>query len=67
LKRGDVRLTLRSLHSVLEIPQSGDRIYAHHASFLDFLQDQQRSSTFYVGPGSQHRKKLACSVLNAIS
>ncbi|KAJ7093810.1 hypothetical protein C8R44DRAFT_718714 [Mycena epipterygia] len=68
LKTDDVRLTLRSLHSVLQVPQDGyHRIYPHHASFFDFLQDQRRCLEFYVGPGSEHCIKLAYSVLKAIS
>ncbi|KAF8166810.1 hypothetical protein K438DRAFT_1941630 [Mycena galopus ATCC 62051] len=53
LEPGDVRLILRRLHSVLDIPLNSDAlISAHHASFLDFLQDQRRSSIFHLDPES---------------
>ncbi|KAJ7934426.1 hypothetical protein B0H13DRAFT_1591649, partial [Mycena leptocephala] len=46
LKPGDVQLILRCLHSVLDIPPDSSLhyvIHVHHASFLDFLRDPQRS------------------------
>ncbi|KAJ7488788.1 hypothetical protein B0H11DRAFT_1720318, partial [Mycena galericulata] len=43
LKSGDVRLTLRNLHSVLNIGSENEVITVHHASFLDFLHDRRRS------------------------
>ncbi|KAJ7818364.1 hypothetical protein B0H13DRAFT_404730, partial [Mycena leptocephala] len=49
LESGDVALTLRDLHSVLNIGSEDQVITVHHASFLDFLNDRQRSSTFYIG------------------
>ncbi|KAF7345847.1 putative nwd2 protein [Mycena venus] len=67
LKSGDVRLTLRNLHSVLSIGSEYEEITIHHASFLDFLHDRQRSSNFYIGPGSEHRMNVACAVLQALS
>jgi hypothetical protein len=72
LKRGDVQLILRGLHSVLHIPQPEDDndcwrwISVHHASFQDFLNDQSRSGKFYVG-GPQHQVELGKSVLKALS
>jgi hypothetical protein len=48
MQPGDVQLILRGLHSVLDIPSDSGVISAHHASFLDFLQDAQRSSIFYI-------------------
>jgi hypothetical protein len=65
LDHGEARLLLRGLHSVLHVPSDesepdDDTVYAHHASFLDFLDDPRRSGTFYVG-GLQHRIDLARS------
>ncbi|KAJ7880937.1 hypothetical protein B0H13DRAFT_1630200, partial [Mycena leptocephala] len=60
LQPGDIRLILRGLHSVLEI--GPDKISAHHASFLDFLQDPQRSSIFHIDLGN-----VACPVLKIFS
>ncbi|KAF7330621.1 NACHT domain-containing protein [Mycena sanguinolenta] len=46
LAPGDVRLTLRGLHSLVRVDESQIRI--HHASFYDFLQDQRRAGIFYT-------------------
>ncbi|KAJ7093801.1 hypothetical protein C8R44DRAFT_558405, partial [Mycena epipterygia] len=43
LEPGEVRLTLRGVHSVLRVPHTEDYIYPHHASFFDFLRDRARS------------------------
>jgi hypothetical protein len=72
LKPGAVQLILRCLHSVLDIPSDSpdflcDVIHVHHASFLDFLRDPQRSLIFHVGPGSQYPTRLVRSVLEALS
>jgi hypothetical protein len=48
----------------LSPPQSGV-ISVHHASFLDFLQDSQRSSIFHIG--LETRTNVACAVLKALS
>ncbi|KAJ7016409.1 hypothetical protein C8F04DRAFT_537299 [Mycena alexandri] len=67
LETGDVRLILRGLHSVLDIPAEEDtRISAHHASFLDFLRNSSRSGPFYVG-SSQCRHNLTHHILKAYS
>ncbi|KAJ7245800.1 hypothetical protein C8J57DRAFT_1190786 [Mycena rebaudengoi] len=69
LKSGDVRLTLRNLHSVLCIPEPEhfwQSISMYHASFRDFLNDPTRSGEFYVG-GLQHWVDLGKSVLKALS
>ncbi|KAJ7702080.1 hypothetical protein B0H16DRAFT_750441 [Mycena metata] len=63
LKAGDVRLTLRDLHSLLMV---NARITVHHASFRDFLHDPTRSGPFYVG-SSQHRDNLVRDILKAFS
>ncbi|KAJ7907995.1 hypothetical protein B0H13DRAFT_1617931, partial [Mycena leptocephala] len=66
LERGDSRLILRGLHSVLEVPPNPykrfDFIYAHHASFLDFLDNEGRSRDFYAG-GLSTKMDLAGSFL----
>ncbi|KAJ7028929.1 hypothetical protein C8F04DRAFT_48621 [Mycena alexandri] len=50
LHPGDTRLILRGLHSVLSVSDfEFGTISVYHASFLDFLQDQRRSSGFHVG------------------
>lgn len=67
LKSGDVRLTLRNLHSVLNIDSEDKEITVHHASFLDFLHDQRRSSIFYIGPDSEHGMNAVCAVLKTLS
>ncbi|KAJ7089926.1 hypothetical protein C8R44DRAFT_957736, partial [Mycena epipterygia] len=69
LKTGDVRLMLRGLSSVIELPEpeaNYDAVTAHHASFLDFLNDPARSGTFCVG-GAHHRMVLARKFLEALS
>ncbi|KAJ7739126.1 hypothetical protein B0H16DRAFT_65373 [Mycena metata] len=52
LQPGDTRLILRGLHSVLKVPPN-DKYFTtitfHHASFLDFLQAQERSLSLYLG------------------
>jgi hypothetical protein len=63
LQPGDIRLILRSLHSVLKIDL--DEISAHHASFLEFLQDPQRSSIFHID--LETRMNVARAVLKTLS
>jgi hypothetical protein len=68
LEPGDVRLALHGLHSVIIMPedQRDLRIFTHHASFCDFLQDPTRAGIFYVG-GCQHRTDLSRHILKAFS
>ncbi|KAJ7266135.1 hypothetical protein C8J57DRAFT_1718130 [Mycena rebaudengoi] len=66
LESGDVRLVLRGLHSLLEMDSALDGIHVHHASFRDFLSDQNRSSIFYINSDHQ-RIKLAGLVLKALA
>ncbi|KAJ7474297.1 hypothetical protein FB451DRAFT_1133691, partial [Mycena latifolia] len=69
LRPGDVRLALRGLHALLDVPPKTDsrsRIGVHHASFLDFLDDPARAGQFYVG-GSKHRLAIARAILRALS
>ncbi|KAJ6598311.1 hypothetical protein DFH09DRAFT_1071337 [Mycena vulgaris] len=73
LKPGDVRLTLRGLHSVIYVPSLlwyetelwPHNLRVHHASFLDFLNDPARSTTSHVG--NVHRHRLASDILKAFS
>ncbi|KAJ7206196.1 hypothetical protein C8J57DRAFT_1099714 [Mycena rebaudengoi] len=69
LNPGDVRLALRNLHSVLNLPKHDDPysdIGVHHASFRDFLNDPTRAGEFYVGGPEQHAD-LARRALKALS
>jgi hypothetical protein len=70
LKPGDVWLALRRVHSVINLPLQStdvDKLTAHHASFLDFLNDQTRSSAFYTGISSVHHQNLILDILKAFS
>ncbi|KAF7372936.1 Nacht and wd40 domain-containing protein [Mycena sanguinolenta] len=50
LAQGETRLILRGLHSVLNIPwDDEDETVSHHASFLEFLNNHDRSSNLCVG------------------
>ncbi|KAJ7839864.1 hypothetical protein B0H14DRAFT_1065366 [Mycena olivaceomarginata] len=63
---GQLSLILRPLHSVLSFPSRRGGIELHHASFHDFLTNEQRSSTFYVG-SPQHHARLGCFILKALA
>jgi hypothetical protein len=63
LKLGDVQLALRGMHSIVKMDE---RLTAHHASFLDFLDNPTRSGMFYVG-SSQQRTSLTHHILKAFS
>ncbi|KAJ7868120.1 hypothetical protein B0H13DRAFT_1635867, partial [Mycena leptocephala] len=64
LQPGDLRLIFRRLRSILWINPALD-ISFYHASFLDFLQDPQRSSIFCIGLES--RTNVTRAVLKALS
>lgn len=49
LEPGDVSLILRPLHSLLKMSSKQRDIEVHHASFRDFLKNQERSLIFHVG------------------
>ncbi|KAJ7820526.1 hypothetical protein B0H14DRAFT_3147086 [Mycena olivaceomarginata] len=67
LELGTVELIICPLHSVLEVPAlSRESLGVHHASFLDFLKDEARSSCFYVG-SEEYKSKLGHSILRALS
>ncbi|KAJ7677964.1 hypothetical protein DFH06DRAFT_563568 [Mycena polygramma] len=66
LQPGDVRLILRHLHSVLDVPHHTlQRITVHHASFLDFLDDPTRSGAFHIG--DLQRKTLVHHILKTLT
>ncbi|KAJ7236333.1 hypothetical protein C8J57DRAFT_1088195 [Mycena rebaudengoi] len=66
LETGDLRLILRGLHSVIEIPEEESRLSVHHASFLDFLNNLSRSGPF-CAHSSQCRTILTRHLLKAFS
>ncbi|KAJ7913446.1 hypothetical protein B0H13DRAFT_2326304 [Mycena leptocephala] len=67
LKPGDLRLVLRGLRSLVEVPEDvDDHLICHHASFSDFLADPARSGNFYAG-GSQLRTEVVGHMLKALS
>ncbi|KAJ7204765.1 hypothetical protein GGX14DRAFT_522974 [Mycena pura] len=66
LKAGDVQLTLRNLHSVLNVSKESGAITVYHASFQDFLQDAERAGKFYFGT-KQLCVDLAHSVFKALA
>ncbi|KAF8203547.1 hypothetical protein K438DRAFT_1820351 [Mycena galopus ATCC 62051] len=68
MKTGDVRLALRRACSVVDVPlDSQGCLTTHHASFLDFLNEQKRSRVFFTGVRSIHHQKLAVDILQAFS
>ncbi|KAJ7214097.1 hypothetical protein GGX14DRAFT_618368 [Mycena pura] len=67
MKSGDVRLTMRRARSVINVSSQSQDVIPHHASFLDFLNDQTRSSIFYTGIRSVYYQSLAADVLKAFS
>ncbi|KAK1223837.1 hypothetical protein PQX77_013279 [Marasmius sp. AFHP31] len=48
LSTGQVALTLRAMHSVLNIKNWGDAIELYHTSFRDYLAEQTRSRSFHI-------------------
>ncbi|KAF7372920.1 NACHT domain-containing protein [Mycena sanguinolenta] len=48
LAEGETQLILRGLHSLLNIPSENTQISSHHASFIDFLSNSDRSGNFCV-------------------
>ncbi|KAJ7017325.1 hypothetical protein C8F04DRAFT_469494 [Mycena alexandri] len=68
MKTGDVQLALRRACSVVDVPSNfQDMLTTHHASFLDFLNDQTRSHHFFTGVGSVHHQSLIVDILKAFS
>ncbi|KAL0570498.1 hypothetical protein V5O48_011464 [Marasmius crinis-equi] len=66
LSPGDVSLTLRALHSVLDIRGRSDGISVFHTSFTDYLFDHARSGDFFIDKVIQ-REFLAQQWLHALS
>ncbi|KAJ7634390.1 hypothetical protein FB45DRAFT_789526 [Roridomyces roridus] len=72
MRRGTSRITLRGLHSLLQVPPV--RIFEHritpvkllHASFRDFLVDPQRSSGFGVLSGEELQIALVHGMVCAL-
>ncbi|KAJ7620081.1 hypothetical protein FB45DRAFT_754492, partial [Roridomyces roridus] len=65
-KAGDVRLTLRKLHSVLDLgSHDSSPIMVSHALFGEFLSSQNRSSIFHVS--HKYRVDIICTALNVLS
>ncbi|KAK7014045.1 hypothetical protein R3P38DRAFT_3575663 [Favolaschia claudopus] len=61
---GDVRLTMRRLHSVIRVPETDDNaVLMHHASFSDFLTVAARGKAFHFD--HKCRNILALKVLQA--
>ncbi|KAJ8079643.1 hypothetical protein PM082_011230 [Marasmius tenuissimus] len=48
LPAGQVALTLRAMHSVLNIREWGDDIVLYHTSFRDYLVERTRSHDFHI-------------------
>jgi hypothetical protein len=48
IKKEDLKLKLRRMHSLLHVSDSGIKPY--HLSLLDFLQDRKRAGKYYVYP-----------------
>ena len=61
LKMSNISITLRSLHSVLLVPESwADPIQVFHKSFPDFLMDPERckDERFFINPSVHHQEIL---------
>ncbi|KAJ7692334.1 hypothetical protein B0H16DRAFT_1653629 [Mycena metata] len=64
---GTAELIIRPLHSVLKLPDPDVRpLEVHHASFRDFLKDETRSSSFYVG-SVEHKERVGQLILKAVA
>ncbi|KAG7094183.1 hypothetical protein E1B28_007790 [Marasmius oreades] len=62
---GEVDLSLRGMHSVLNIRDPDDDIRVYHTSFTDYLCTKSRSAEFYIDEPRQ-RDFLACRWLMAL-
>ncbi|KAG7094241.1 hypothetical protein E1B28_007846 [Marasmius oreades] len=62
---GEVDLSLRGMHSVLDIRSATDDIRVYHTSFTDYLCTKSRSAEFYIDEPRQH-DLLACRWLTAL-
>ncbi|KAK1226095.1 hypothetical protein PQX77_010962 [Marasmius sp. AFHP31] len=59
LPEGQVSLTLRGMHSVLDIHGRGDQIRAYHTSFSDYLTDRARSLDSHIDMAQEQRHAIA--------
>jgi hypothetical protein len=66
LTHGDLRLSIRRLHSVLQVSSDDSALSVYHASFRDFLADPARSKEFCANTLERH-KELARSILTVLS
>ncbi|KAJ6521687.1 hypothetical protein B0H19DRAFT_1277647 [Mycena capillaripes] len=66
MEPGDVELSLRGLHSVVQCINDDGEIEIIHASFRDFLCNPSRAGSFYVGD-SADLQNLARSILTELS
>ncbi|KAK1222340.1 hypothetical protein PQX77_014818 [Marasmius sp. AFHP31] len=67
LSTGEVDLSLRPMHSVLNIRGSDVAITAYHTSFSDFLHDPLRSGKFYIDQVDHHRHALVLQWLKTLA
>ncbi|KAK6971746.1 hypothetical protein R3P38DRAFT_3413180, partial [Favolaschia claudopus] len=67
LKNEKISLTMKRLHSLIEIRELGENQYmsVYHASFLDFLCDRNRSRNFHFS--DIDRQNLAMDTLEVLS
>ncbi|KAK1234607.1 hypothetical protein PQX77_002189 [Marasmius sp. AFHP31] len=65
LPAGQVAITLRAMHSVLDIRGPNDVIRVFHTSFTDFLFDRKRSESYFIDRQIQH-EYLSCRWLQAL-
>ncbi|KAL0571085.1 hypothetical protein V5O48_010876, partial [Marasmius crinis-equi] len=54
LAPGEMALTLRGMHSVLNIGGRKDTVRVYHTSFENYLRDPTRSGEFYIDERTQH-------------
>ncbi|KAK1224686.1 hypothetical protein PQX77_012433 [Marasmius sp. AFHP31] len=54
LPAGEVDISLRPLHSVLNIRGGDEAITVYHTSFIDFLYDPSRSRELHIDPAAYH-------------
>jgi hypothetical protein len=67
LRPGDARLTLRGMHSLMEIPSSSDEeVKILHASFPDFVFNSSRSGPFHVDRSAFYTN-ISSAVLGPLS
>ncbi|KAJ8080359.1 hypothetical protein PM082_017192 [Marasmius tenuissimus] len=67
LSTGEVDLSLRPMHSVLNIRGGDVAITAYHTSFTDFLHDPLRSGKFYIDRADHHRHALILQWLKTLT